>query len=104
TVLRQELGFEGLVVTDALDMGGVKNALPPAEAAVRALQAGADVLLMPPDPVVARDAVVAAVQQGRVGVARLDDAVRRILALKDKVGLLAPGAHGPAVDWQQIVA
>lgn len=92
-VLRDELGFTGLVVTDALEMGGVKDAFPPGEVAVRALLAGADVLLMPPDPLQARAAVVDAVRNGRVPMARLDDAVRRILAMKQRVGLLAGGGQ-----------
>jgi beta-N-acetylhexosaminidase len=99
-VLRGELGFQGLVVTDALEMGGVKNAFEPGEVAVRALLAGADVLLMPPDPLVARAAVVEAVRQGRVPQARLDDAVLRILRAKQKVGLLAGGGQ-VAEDWRQ---
>ena len=98
-VLRGELGFTGLVVTDALDMGGVKNALPAEEVAVRALLAGADVLLMPPDPLAARTAVVAAVTAGRVPQARLDDAVRRILEMKQRVGLLDGGGR-TAVNWR----
>ncbi|MCA8975647.1 MAG: hypothetical protein KDC98_13075, partial [Planctomycetes bacterium] len=98
-VLRQELGFTGLVVTDALEMGGVKNAFPPGEVAVRALLAGADVLLMPPDPLVARAAVVEAVESGRVPMARLDDAVRRILQAKAKVGLLRGGGMVDP-DWR----
>jgi beta-N-acetylhexosaminidase len=99
-VLRGELGFQGLVVTDALEMGGVKDAFPPGEVAVRALLAGADVLLMPPDPFAARAAVVEAVQQGRVPQARLDDAVLRILRAKQKVGLLGGGGK-VAADWRQ---
>lgn len=91
-VLREELGFDGLIVTDALEMGGVKNAFPPGEVAVRALLAGADVLLMPPDPLAARAAVVAAVESGRVSPARLDEAVLRILRAKARVGLLAGGS------------
>lgn len=98
-VLRDELGFAGLIVTDALEMGGVKNASPPGEVAVRALLAGADVLLMPPDPFAARDAVVAAVQSGRVPMARLDAAVLRILQAKARVGLLAGGGR-VAGDWE----
>lgn len=101
-VLRTELGFTGLVVTDALEMKGIGNALPPGEVAVRALLAGADVLLMPPDPLAARDAVVAAVQSGRVPMARLDDAVSRILAAKAKVGLLA-GGGGVRPDWRALL-
>lgn len=101
-VLREELGFTGLVVTDALDMGGVKHALPPGEVAVRALLAGADVLLMPPDPLRARQAVVDAVNSGRVPMARLDDAVRRIIAMKARVGLLA-GRGKVMPDWRRRV-
>jgi beta-glucosidase-like glycosyl hydrolase/CubicO group peptidase (beta-lactamase class C family) len=99
-VLREELGFRGLVVTDALGMGGVKNAFAPGEVAVQALLAGADVLLMPPDPLAARAAVIEAVKSGRVPMARLDDAVMRILSLKARVGLLA-GGGAVAPDWQQ---
>ncbi len=98
-VLRTEMGFTGLVVTDALEMGAVKDAFAPGEVAVRALLAGADVLLMPPDPLAARGAVVLAVQSGRVPMARLDDAVRRILTAKAKVGLLAGGGR-VAPDWR----
>ncbi len=99
-VLRGELGFTGLIVTDALEMGGVKGALPPGEIAVRALLAGADVLLMPPDPLAARAAVVDAVNSGRVPMARLDDAVTRILAAKSKVGLLR-GEGMVAANWRE---
>lgn len=101
-VLRGELGFQGLIVTDALDMGGVRNKLSPGEVAVRALLAGADVLLMPPDPVAARDAVVAAVQSGRLPEARLDEAVLRILFEKQKV-LLLDGKGRVDPQWQQRV-
>jgi beta-glucosidase-like glycosyl hydrolase/CubicO group peptidase (beta-lactamase class C family) len=105
-VLRKELGFRGLCVTDALDMGGVKGALPPGEVAVRALLAGADVLLMPPDPGAARDAVAAAVRSGRLPQARLDDAVLKILAAKEALGLLGKTSprRGPVRDWQRVLA
>lgn len=87
-MLRRELGFEGLIVTDALDMRGVVAQLSAEEAAIRALLAGADVLLMPPDPVVARDAVVGAVRAGRVPRARLDGAALAVLRAKERLGLL----------------
>ena len=86
-VLRDSLRFGGLVVTDALDMGGIVNTYGPGEAAVLALLAGADILLQPTDPAVAIDAVVAAVEQGRVTQARLDQSVRRLLELKKRTGL-----------------
>lgn len=86
-VLRDSLGFEGVVVTDALNMAGVVNRFGAGEAAVMALIAGADMLLQPGDPAVAVDAVVAAVQRGRVAPERLDRSVRRMLALKQRQGL-----------------
>ena len=86
-LLRQELGFQGLVITDALEMGGIAKGYSTAEAAVRALEAGADVLLMPPDPDVALRAVVAAVKSGRLSRARIQESVAKVLAAKEKLGL-----------------
>lgn len=98
-LLREQMGFEGIVVTDALDMGGVRNALDPGEVAVRALLAGADMLLMPPDPVAARDAVLAAVASGRLPQARVDDAVLRILRAKARFGAFDErGDEPPALE------
>lgn len=86
-VLRQELGFEGLVITDALIMDGVLDGRSPGTVAVNAVRAGADVLLMPPEADDAIDAVVAAVRSGRLDRERIDASVRRILAAKVEVGL-----------------
>jgi beta-N-acetylhexosaminidase len=86
-LLRKQLHFEGLTVTDALDMGGVARRYPPGEAAVRALLAGADVLLMPPVPDAAFAAVKEAVDSGRIPQSRLDEAVTRILRAKAALGL-----------------
>jgi beta-N-acetylhexosaminidase len=86
-LLRDELKFQGLIVTDALDMGAIVKGFGPAEAPVKALEAGADVLLMPPDPEVAVNAIVAAVRHGRISQKRLDQSVARVLAAKAKVGL-----------------
>ena len=88
-VLREEMGFKGLVVTDALEMGGIANGYSTGEAAVRAIEAGADVLLMPTNPEAAIDAVLAAVRSGRISKKRLDQSVARVLAAKVKVGLAA---------------
>jgi beta-N-acetylhexosaminidase len=86
-LLRNDLGFKGLVVTDALDMGGIAKGYTSGEAAVRALEAGADTLLMPSDPDAAIRAVVSAVESGRITRQRLQESVVRILAAKEKVGL-----------------
>lgn len=86
-VLRGELGFEGLVVSDALDMAGARESAWDGEVAVRAIEAGVDVLLMPPDPLVAHRALLRAVQRGELTEARVDASVRRILEAKERVGL-----------------
>ena len=79
-LLRRELGFRGLVVTDSLGMGAITRRYSSATAAVRALKAGADVLLMPPDARAARYAIVQAVRSGQLSVARLDQAATRMVA------------------------
>ena len=84
---RPDSGFNGLVVTDALDMGGIVKGFGPAEAAVRALEAGADVLLMPADPEEAINGVMAAVRSGRISRQRLEQSVARILDAKIRLGL-----------------
>ncbi len=86
-LLREEMGFRGLLFTDAMDMFAIDRRFSRAEAAVRALEAGADILLMPPDVKAARDGVVAAVREGRLPLERLDGSVRRVLEAKERLGL-----------------
>ena len=86
-LLRGEMKFRGLIVTDAMEMGGVASLFAPGEAAVRAVEAGADVLLMPPVPDAAIAALEDAVASGRISAARIDESVRRILAAKARLGL-----------------
>lgn len=76
--LRGELGYGGLIITDALEMGAVSRRFGPGEAAVRALLAGADLLLCPQDYCAAFDAVLEAVRSGRIPEARLDASLRRL--------------------------
>lgn len=90
--LRGELGFQGVIVTDALEMNAIKNHFTPAESAVAALRAGVDVLLMPSDLRAAFDGVVQAVEDGTLSEERLNESVRRILTLKQKAGLDLSGA------------
>lgn len=85
-LLREELGYQGVITTDALDMQGVRTRYPDGEVAVRAIEAGIDQLLDPPQPVVARDALVQAVREGRLSEQRIVESVRRILAVKWKRG------------------
>ena len=87
SVLRDSLGFRGLVVTDALDMGALVATWGAGEAAVLALEAGADVLLKPTDPAETVRAVVAAVRSGRISRARLERSVVKVLAAKERLHL-----------------
>ncbi len=86
-LLRDTLGFRGVVVTDALVMGAIVARYGAGEAAVRAFLAGSDLLLMPADPDSAVAAMLAAVESGRVSAERLDRSVRRMLELKHALGL-----------------
>jgi beta-N-acetylhexosaminidase len=88
-LLRRELGFDGLIVTDSLSMGAITKNFPGAEGSVRALRAGADVALTPPDPKAAIDAIEGAVRRGELTEARIDESVRRILRAKYRLGLAA---------------
>jgi len=80
-LLRGDLGFQGLVVTDSLSMTGVRATHDGAESAVAALLAGVDVILMPPDPAYARAGIVDAVRSGRLSRGRLEQAAARQVAL-----------------------
>ncbi|HEU4801176.1 MAG TPA: glycoside hydrolase family 3 N-terminal domain-containing protein [Gemmatimonadales bacterium] len=86
-ILRDSLGFEGLTVTDALNMQGVVSLYGAGEASVLALLAGADLLLMPADAGEAIDAIVAAVEEGRVTEERVNQSVRKLLDIKRGLGL-----------------
>lgn len=80
--LRGELGYKGIILTDALDMGAITKNYGAAEAAVLAFEAGNDILLMPRNFPAAFDALLAAVKSGRISMERLEESVLRILALK----------------------
>ena len=86
-LLRNELGYHGLIVTDAMEMGGITVRYAPGEAAVRAVAAGVDCVLMPPVPDAAFESLQAAVKSGRISKERLDESVRRILQAKARLGL-----------------
>jgi beta-N-acetylhexosaminidase len=86
-LLREQMGFEGLIFTDAMDMNAIDRLFSREDAAVRAVEAGADVLLMPPNPGAAVRGVMNAVLEGRISEERIDDSVRRILRLKAELGL-----------------
>ncbi len=85
-ILRDSLAFHGIVVTDALNMGGVSTD-GGASASVRALIAGADLLLQPADPRAALDSLEQAYRDSRITLDRIDQSVRKILTLKARLGL-----------------
>lgn len=95
-VLREQLGYKGVIVTDSLGMQGVRDRYGDAEVAIRALEAGADQLLMSPAMDEAYAAVLGAVRTGRISAADLDAKVQRVLELKFGRGLVASPYADPA--------
>jgi beta-N-acetylhexosaminidase len=101
-LLREQLRFDGLVFTDALNMGAITRNYSVEEASILAILAGADALLQPPGERSVIDAIVAAVRLGRIPEERIDEAARRVLLAKASAGLhspvsvRAPGGAAPA--------
>ena len=81
-VLREEMGFDGVVITDAMNMGAIAENYSPAEASVKAVLAGADMILMPEDFQQAYTGVLNAVKSGKITQERIDASVTRIIGLK----------------------
>ena len=95
-MLREELGFEGVIVTDDLAMAGVTGGGPPARAAVEAVKAGADLLLIsspPQQQADAYDAVVEAVESGEIPRERVEASVERVLQVKEDYPLRDTGVR-----------
>lgn len=100
-LLREEMGFDGVVCTDDLTMGAVSNTYGMGEAAVLAVEAGCDLLLVchgADNLTAARDALLEAVDSGRLSPERLDESVKRILSLKAEYGLTNDPVDTPDVD------
>ena len=81
-ILRNELGFQGVIITDALDMSAITEYYTSEEASVMAIEAGVDMLLMPDDFNAAYEAVLAAVKDGTISEERIDESLERIFRLK----------------------
>jgi len=86
-LLRDELDFRGIIVTDAMEMQGVAALYSPGEGAVRAVEAGVDVLLMPTDVAACITAIEAAIKSGRLSEERINASAKRIIAAKERAGL-----------------
>jgi beta-N-acetylhexosaminidase len=99
-LLKGDLGFRGLVITDAMDMRGLVRGFPVAEAAVRAVKAGVDILLIPAGERAAIDGITDAVRRGEVSAARIDSSVARILMAKQWLLL----DEVPFVDIERIAS
>jgi beta-N-acetylhexosaminidase len=102
-ILRNDLQFDGLIVTDAMSMSGLTLYFTQEEAAVRALEAGADQLLKPADPDASFRGVMSAVKSGRLSEQRIDQSARKILAAKYDLGL-AQQRITPIDDIDRVVA
>ena len=84
-LLRKKMQFNGIIITDALNMGAISQHYSSGEAAVMAVDAGVDMLLMPADFYAAYKALLNAVQEGRISQERIDESVLRILQTKEKM-------------------
>lgn len=87
-ILRTELGFDGVIMTDALNKKAITDYYSSGDAAVKAVKAGADILLMPEDLKVAYNSILNAVEKGTIKESRIDKSVRKILKLKLKRGII----------------
>ncbi|MFD2613888.1 glycoside hydrolase family 3 protein [Paenibacillus gansuensis] len=114
-LLREKLGFDGVIVTDCLEMHAISRGVGVAQGAVLAIEAGADLVLVShtfAEQAAAVEAVTAAVRSGRLAEARIDASVRRVLALKAKRRMAEPGAEagsagfraqfGQPADWEAV--
>lgn len=86
-LLRKKLGFRGLIVTDAMEMAAITNSFSPGAAALGAVLAGADIILLPPEPARVAEDLAAAAREGKIPAGRIDESVRRILEAKAGLGL-----------------
>lgn len=88
-ILREELGYEGLIVTDAMNMGAIVEEYGSGESAVLAIQAGADIVLMPAELEEAAEALTTALKNGTLAEERVDESLLRILSLKYDKGMFS---------------
>lgn len=87
-ILREDLNFDGVAITDAMNMGAIMDYYYNVDAAVLAVEAGMDILLMPPNLEHYQSALVEAVETGRIPESRIDESVKRILSLKYDSGII----------------
>jgi beta-N-acetylhexosaminidase len=104
-LLREGMAFDGLIVSDALDMLALAAKYSQEDIAVRAVEAGMDILLHPKDARLTADAVVAAVERGRLTVSRIDESLERIRTAKERLGLFQKDGDGKRkIDYDKHLA
>jgi len=97
-LLRKELGFQGLIITDALNMKALYNGQNVPDISIKAVQAGNDLLLFSPDPELANSSIVQAVEKGVIPIEQIDASVRRVLQVKKWLDI----EHHKFVDLNRI--
>ena len=102
-LLRNEMGFGGIIITDGMEMGGLTQAAWAGESAVRAVEAGVDILLLPMDVKQTVNSIFEAVQSGRISEKRIDESVGRIWELKQETGLLSGATQPPFSELETII-
>lgn len=105
-LLRGELGFGGLILTDCLEMAAIASRYEPAEYTLAAIRAGADLLLIShtyEKQIAARDAIVDALRRGTLSRERVAASVARVLAAKERLGTPAGGMEAGAIDWAELL-
>ncbi|RKX81026.1 MAG: glycoside hydrolase [Spirochaetes bacterium] len=100
-IIREELGFDGLIISDALNMGAISGNYSPGDSAVAGIKAGLDILLMPEDEPAAFEALLDAVHRGNISEKRIDESVYRILRTKYDRKILFPEPAGETIEEVQ---
>ena len=102
-LLRDEWGYDGIIITDGMEMGGLTESTWAGESTVRAVEAGSDILLLPLSVDQAIDALLDAVNSGRISEDRIDESVRRIWKMKRKVGILNGNYQIPFDQLEKVI-
>ena len=102
TILREELGFDGVIITDAMDMASITDEYSSAEAALGAFEAGADIILMPTDFDEAYNAILNAAKSGDIDLEKIDESVQRILTVKFMRGIISDTQDSPIAEQTNI--
>ncbi len=102
-LLQEEMNFEGIIITDGMEMGGLTQSAWAGESAVRAVEAGADILLLPMDVEHTITAIMEAVSSGRISEARINESVNKIWQLKAKMGLLDSPSQLPFSELEKVI-